>query len=328
MIERVFIWALDNWIGAVLFGPTILGCVWGTWKSIRAQQLAAYRVDSGIGSREIKMSAVEIARACRAAVMAYSPEEGNSLDAWEQALATESPSHGMRFVRTYSSSGVDVCLLDSDNTLYLAIRGTEGLHDLLRDLRGFGVRQHDTLPGEVHSGFLADVVMIYRAFEHVLRSDKRVIVCGHSMGAAEAIELAALCEAQGCPVGGVVALCAPRSGKAAHARNIEKVLGDRILRFTVSRDIVPMVPPGILGWRHTCPTRYFDRNGKYHADLTIGFRVFDVVMSMFKDLCRLRLFRGMIGPHSSQAAANLVIENLDRMRLAQRPEHTTDEENS
>jgi hypothetical protein len=98
-----------------------------------------------------------------------------------------------------------------DNTAVWAFRGTNprDIRDVLTDCDAVPV-EHPQL-GTCHPGFQRDVSAV---IEEILRlaGDRPLAFCGHSKGAAEAADAAALCEARGRPVCQLTTFGMPRPG--------------------------------------------------------------------------------------------------------------------
>lgn len=285
-------------------GGAVLLLCW--WVSYQAQGFTQAR-----RSEAVSMLPGELCRAARLSVLAYPQSESNRQ--WKERLPERIQQQGGKLLHVYSASGVDVLLCEFAGVRYLAIRGTHKSWDWMRD--AFACKIPAPLGGRAHAGFLRDARQIFAAFHGELAGNRRVIVCGHSMGAAEAIELSAICEHYGRPVAGIVALCAPRSGDRRHADIVTRCLKGRLIRITNARDLVAMVPPRVLGFHHAGKTHYFDSAGDYHADLTVGFRIADLVGCLVRDARRLRLFRDLSGYHSAQRVAEMTCRDVQEFRL-------------
>ena len=145
-----------------------------------------------------------------------------------------------------------------DGTVFVAFRGTEfdSFKDPLADAR-FLLRQWAG-PGRVHEGFLATWTALRDPIESWLAGVRgtRLVVTGHSLGAAMATLMAALH-----PNAILVTFGSPRVGNADF---IEAWAGRDVRRYVDCADIVPQVPPRMITFRHVGDMRYFDRNGHLH----------------------------------------------------------------
>jgi hypothetical protein len=147
---------------------------------------------------------------------------------------------------------------DGDVTI-LAFRGTQAdsTGDLVSDLWAF---RHSTSLGKVHKGFwlayqsLADKIGAWLAEA----PPRRLIVTGHSLGAAMATVMAALHKdveliTFGCPLVG--------------DRRFAEAFGREALRYVDCADVVTTVPYRFMGYVHFGRLRYIDRHGTVHESV-------------------------------------------------------------
>lgn len=151
-----------------------------------------------------------------------------------QAYASSSPEHGA----------------------LIAFRGTqaESFKDLAADARFLPTEWRG--PGKVHRGFWASLAEILPAIEAWLDAVRpvRLIITGHSLGAAHATLLAALR-----PEAELVSFGSPRVGDSTFAATLR---GRKVRRFVDCIDIVARVPP--LPYRHVDGLRVIDHRGVVH----------------------------------------------------------------
>lgn len=248
-------------------------------------------------------------RALAFAVDAYAVK-GQSEAEWRLALNERFDGQ----IASFNSSGVDGFTYWDDDHLYVSFRGTAGIFDVFKDAMAIPTRAYK---GGAHRGFYKDATKAYERLglrEQVnwaIIQGKKIVATGHSYGAALSIEFAGkVIEHHGVEqVALVCALCAPRSSTKSRAYWLVKELGAKIFRITYSRDIVPMVPPPIL-YRHVGSTHYFDCNGEYHPLLTAGYRVFDTVCAVIRDLMNLKPF-AFLSYHSGTTVRDMGIKAID-----------------
>jgi pimeloyl-ACP methyl ester carboxylesterase len=91
------------------------------------------------------------------------------------------------------------------------------------------------------------------------RQRQRLIVCGHSLGAAVATLLAA-------PAGAdhLLTIGSPRVGDAAFMAALQNTPGIAITRIVHCCDVVTELPPALLGFVHGGELIYIDRDGTRH----------------------------------------------------------------
>ena len=149
-----------------------------------------------------------------------------------------------------------------DNHLVACFRGTSSKTDALVDTNffktdAFGGR------GRVHRGFnnaLDSVWGQMKAAADALGPDKKLFVCGHSLGAALAQLAAHRFALEGYPVAGVYVYGSPRVGNREFTDAYNELLGDITFLHINNKDIVTQIPPRILGFRHLgSGARIFDK---------------------------------------------------------------------
>jgi pimeloyl-ACP methyl ester carboxylesterase len=145
-----------------------------------------------------------------------------------------------------------------DGTRFVAFRGTEAgkLLDLLADARFKLVPFRET---RVHQGFLAAYESVRSAIGDWLgpADGRRLVITGHSLGAAMATLLAA-----DRPEAELVTFGSPRVGDAAFAALFS---GRQVRRYVDCTDGVTAVPPGLIGYAHISGEHYIDHSGHVHA---------------------------------------------------------------
>jgi hypothetical protein len=176
----------------------------------------------------------------------------------------------------------DVAWLDIDDTQvllagpFVAFRGTESLADVrddlgcvARPLQSLALPLASTLGIPLwHAGFTRAFARVREALESrfwrlgsfALPSDLQSVRCytGHSLGGA----LAALAVAEA--ISGEPAACitfgAPRPGNGAAARLVRQRAAFA-RRWVHGSDVVPRLPPALLGFRHAGDLRYLRQDG-------------------------------------------------------------------
>ena len=110
-------------------------------------------------------------------------------------------------------------------------------------------------PGKVHEGFLVTWTALQGQIGAWLDGVRgtRLVVTGHSLGAAMATLMAALH-----PNAVLVTFGSPRVGNKDF---IGAWAGRDVRRYVDCADIVPQVPPRMIAFRHVGDMRYIDRKG-------------------------------------------------------------------
>ncbi len=153
----------------------------------------------------------------------------------------------------------------NDEIIVIVFRGTEDQLDWFTNVRAAWV----ALQGgtRVHTGFFQAYWPIrdtlFAKVERLLKTKPRsVYVTGHSLGGALALMATAeLANHQDALIRDSIAACytfgCPRAGDASFDLYVKVPL----YRVTNGVDLVPAVPPAILGYRHVGDTRYFGAAG-------------------------------------------------------------------
>jgi len=142
--------------------------------------------------------------------------------------------------------------------IVVACRGTEPSQfaDVLADLKTIPVRHERN--GMVHSGFWEEANKVYpgilKAVKAGRKNKEKVYVCGHSLGGAMAVLVAA--ELQ--PNGGLHTFGQPRVGNAEFLKCLSDL---SYYRYRNNNDIVTAVPPSWLFFKHGGVLRYINTYG-------------------------------------------------------------------
>lgn len=183
-------------------------------------------------------------------------------DQWVPFVAAQTGSQGYGAVRA------------SDGMVLLAFRGTEPdeLADLAHDLDASMAPWRDT-SARVHHGFADAALSLLpqvEAWLHGLGNQrKRLLVTGHSLGAAIATLLSTVLKPDE-----LITLGSPRVGDAAFTRLMQQ-LPTRHTRLVDGCDLVTEVPPNIslgghgLSYQHVGPATYIhaDEQGTVQEDV-------------------------------------------------------------
>jgi len=149
-----------------------------------------------------------------------------------------------------------------DNQLVICFRGTEPdqLTDVLADLKAW--RKPSKEKGLVHYGFVEALDKVFPTIEYLLESmdislekPTKVVCTGHSLGAA----LATLCAAR-IDAHELYTFGSPRVGNKDFVKELIKD-GIKHYRFVNNNDLVTVIPPWFMGYRHHGQVMYFNYNG-------------------------------------------------------------------
>lgn len=155
--------------------------------------------------------------------------------------------------------GAQAYVMSDKDDVLIACRGTEPtqLNDVVADLKMFPVPHHKG--GRVHRGFYGEYQKVIPGIKEALtkhnKSGKKTVwVCGHSLGGAMAVLVAA--ELQ--PNGGLHTFGQPRVGNAEFLKCLKDV---PYYRYRNNNDIVTAVPPSWLFFKHGGVLRYINTYG-------------------------------------------------------------------
>jgi len=146
----------------------------------------------------------------------------------------------------------------ADGSALLAFRGTQAkeIKDLLTDIAAIPVPWPEA-GGNVHYGFARSMRSLVGPVQAWVKSTSvqpaRLLVCGHSLGAA----LATLASSVLQPAT-LITIGSPRVGDAAFAQSIQSAL---VLRVVDCCDVVTHVPTEGPHYTHVGDLWYIDRNG-------------------------------------------------------------------
>lgn len=190
----------------------------------------------------------------------------------------------------FDRNGTQGFLSADDNLAVLSFRGTEArLEDVLTDAR---IRRT-----EMDSADGATAVAVHRGFLRAWRAVRgpaiqaidrlpagcRLVVTGHSLGAAIALVATRDLVIHGRAVSEARLYGCPRVGNAAFAAWCRAAASERgvaIRRFVNCADIVPRVPPWACGYRHAGQLYYYDRQGRLHVDPPMIYRLLDMSLGL------------------------------------------------
>mmetsp|Transcript_28121 Transcript_28121/g.53227 ORF Transcript_28121/g.53227 Transcript_28121/m.53227 type:complete len:281 (+) Transcript_28121:63-905(+) len=164
----------------------------------------------------------------------------------------------------------------TENTVTLAVRGSEDIDNWLDNLDAIKTSPYDDDSSvEVHKGFwkeyttLRDSMISYILTEAEKHSTSKLKLTGHSSGAANVMLLAydvARGQAEGLEdfqVSDLYTFGEPRVGNTAFADAV-KSLAIPHTRVVHYRDIVPHVPPHLMGFHHSPQEIWYDTEDSSH----------------------------------------------------------------
>ena len=207
----------------------------------------------------------DVALATEAARLAYirfeeSPAQAQRLRVALAATGFDAPT----LFNHAATDGQAFGALRADGLALLVFRGTQPdkRADLLSDA-DFRHSEWELGAGTVHMGFAESARGLWELIEPWLEGAaagrKRLVVCGHSLGAAIATLLAAPARADL-----LLTIGSPRVGNADFVAGLLATPGLGITRIVHCCDGVTEVPPEFLGFGHAGAPTYVDRHGEVH----------------------------------------------------------------
>ena len=239
------------------------------------------------------------------------PESHESEADWRDRIKSYLPDAHLSFHQNSGSDGFSFRLRGS---FYVVVRGTYGTFDWLTDFAK--KKESSTLAGKIHSGFKASARRLWlagvcEALIEAVEDDHRILIGGHSLGAATAIDIAARTWARGLPVDGVLAMNSPRVGDWKFAKAMESI---NVIRTQNNRDPVSHVPSALSGFKHTGRRIYFDRSGECHVNPSWAYVLHDKITSLWTEGLLVSTF----ADHSADYNCNLIEKNVSKILQASR----------
>ena len=195
---------------------------------------------------------------------------------------------GFRCETFFDRDGAQAYRFGNDADCILACRGTEphDVNDVKADVdAAFAVIE---TVGRVHRGFNTEVDDLWPKIAHQLMGETRTIwFCGHSLGGAMATICAGRCfhDPEVPDPEGLYTFGSPRVGDKQYINycTVEHV------RLVNNCDIVPRLPPRLLGFRHHGKELYIDRKGRPRRKLKGMKKTVDRLRGFGESLLRLKL---------------------------------------
>ncbi len=193
-----------------------------------------------------------------------------------------------KFVEVYpcNNNSAQAALIEHQDYLCLAFRGTDEIRDWLDNLNAFATKQ---LFGEFHRGFWRSLEDVWQPMDKKLRELQQaqarpVFFTGHSLGGAMATMAAAKFIHEDKPFTSVYTFGQPRAltRETAQIFNIE--CKSRYFRFHNNNDVVTRVPARIMGYSHVGSYLYISEQEDIHQESGFWFRFVDQVVGVLDDI--------------------------------------------
>ena len=206
----------------------------------------------------------------------------------EPSAAATVAKMGFDEVVFYDRDGAQAYLFANERDCVIACRGTEphDINDVKADVdAAFAIIE---TVGRVHRGFNTEVDDLWPRLAKRLTEEKRTLwFCGHSLGGAMATICAGRCfydETVPDPEG-LFTYGSPRVGDKQYINycTVEHV------RLVNNCDLVPRLPPRILGFRHHGKELYLDRKGRPRRRLRGTQKFVDRLRGFGESLLRFKI---------------------------------------
>ena len=186
--------------------------------------------------------------------------------------------------RFYDVLGVDnnsaqAALIEHEDFLCMAFRGTNELEDWLDNINAFSTK---ALFGQFHRGFWNSVEDVWQPLNDRLRrcqkeKSRPVFMTGHSLGGAMATVAAARFIHEDRPFNAVYTFGQPRALTRDTAQIFNVECRSRFFRFHNNNDIVTRVPARLMGYSHVGTYLYISEEGTIYKEPGFWFRFLDHV---------------------------------------------------
>lgn len=209
--------------------------------------------------------------------------------------------------------GAQGCIFrHNENTVVIAFRGTQAnkLNDLLADLKAW--KETSETQGRVHSGFKNEVDKLWPIIEKrisskLVKKTDKIIVTGHSLGAAMATITAARIKHNGHEIVELYNFGSPRAGNYDWAEQFEDI---PTWRFVNNNDVVTKVPPFGL-FTHIGDLKYINYYGNVRQN-TWWQRFKDQMRGRWRAIQKFQFFDGAFD-HSMELYAKKVRKNYEEL---------------
>ena len=190
-----------------------------------------------------------------------------------------------------SNRSSQAALVEHEDYLCLAFRGTDEIADWLDNINAFATPQ---LFGEFHRGFWQAVEDIWQPLwgaylEASAAKPRPLFLTGHSLGGAMATIAAARLIHLDLPFTSVYTFGQPRAMTRETARIFNQECQGRFFRFHNNNDLVTRVPARLMGYSHVGTYLYITEAGAIHQEPGFWFRFIDSVRGALDDARELGL---------------------------------------
>lgn len=181
---------------------------------------------------------------------------------------------GFRKIVPFSEDNSQAVLVEHEKYLCIGFRATDEKQDW-RD--NFNIRKVNHHGGQFHSGFYRSVNLVWRVIEEahkelVKKTDKEGVVrplfiTGHSLGGAMATVATARWLLEGDrQFTATYTFGQPRAVTKETAKLLDEKCKTKFFRFHNNNDIVPRIPPRVIGYKHVGTVVYIDKDKAVHPN--------------------------------------------------------------
>ncbi len=170
----------------------------------------------------------------------------------------------------FSAGETQAYMVGNDELIVLAFRGTESnnLRDWMTDAKILFVHG---CGGQVHQGFAEAIKDVWSDLITQLAqfrsNQQRLLITGHSLGAALATLAAAKLHEVNQSVDGLYTFGSPRVGDKKFVDCFDAAFSHKAFRFVNNNDVVTRVAARLMGYSHVGRCLYFDAKGKLQDDI-------------------------------------------------------------
>ena len=205
-------------------------------------------------------------------------------------------------LRFFSYDNAQAYGIDMQDYMIVAFRGTQGAQfkDILADIKAWP--SESETQGNVHSGFKTDLDKVYPQIIKWLGKgyNKRIIVTGHSLGAAMATICASRFHAHGADLA-LYTFGSPRVGNREWAEQFNDI---EAYRFVNNNDIVCQVPSALY-YTHVGILHYISYDFRILTHLTWFQRFVDKLKGTGKAWSKFQPFDGIYDHFGKQYVKKL-----------------------
>jgi triacylglycerol lipase len=225
----------------------------------------------------------------------------------------------------FSARETQAYLAGNDELVVLAFRGTQSDH--LRDwMTDAKILLTSGCGGKVHRGFFEAVNWVWPELLLQLpkfrQNNQRLLVTGHSLGAALATLTTAKLREVNQPVDGLYTFGSPRVGDKKFADHFDAAYSTKTFRFVNNNDVVTRIVPRAMAYSHVSRCLYFDAKRKLQDDILFWEKFLENVQGSMDDFLKpgLDTFKDHdMGLYENNLRANLTFKlTTDKPRWVQK----------